>query len=146
MRLAHTRHGLHADEVFGPRPRHETDLGGAPVKLGAELVRFGDAKDAMRSQSRSASSRLCVHRKTVRPSPRSATMNSRTVLAASGSKPVVGSSRKRTRGSCNAARAMAIFCFMPRENVTTGSLRRSQSPMSRRYRSACDLAIGVWRP
>src|SRR5207249_506927 len=51
MRLAHTRHGLHADEVFGPRPRHETDLGGAPVKLGAELVRFGDAKDAMAKES-----------------------------------------------------------------------------------------------
>src|SRR5438093_222129 len=39
-------------------------------------------KNAMRSQSRSASSRLCVHRNTVRPSPRSATMNSRTVFAA----------------------------------------------------------------
>src|SRR5207237_1272241 len=45
------RDGLDADEVFGPRPRHETDLGGAPVKLGAELVRFGDAKDAMAKES-----------------------------------------------------------------------------------------------
>src|SRR5438876_254675 len=59
-------------------------------------------KKAMRSQRRSASSRLCVQRKTVRPSPRSCTINSRTVFAASGSRPVVGSSRKRSRGSSSA--------------------------------------------
>src|SRR6266542_6518911 len=80
----------------------------------------------MQPHRRSASSRLCVQRNTVRPSPRSARMNSRTVFAASGSSPVVGSSRNMMRGSCSAARATAIFCFLPRGGRAIESVHRRE--------------------
>ncbi len=68
-----------------------------------------------RSQIRCASSRLWVFRNMVRFSFLSSRMTSRTILAASGSRFAVGSSRKSRIGSCTSARAMATFCFIPLE-------------------------------
>ena len=51
-----------------------------------------------RSASWSASSRYCVVRKIVAPSSFSAWTSSQIALRLTGSRPVVGSSRKRTRG------------------------------------------------
>ena len=43
MRLTHALDALHAREVLGAWPRQEADLGGAPVELGAQMVRRVDA-------------------------------------------------------------------------------------------------------
>src|SRR5258708_5153996 len=99
----------------------------------------------IRSQSSSASGRLCVVRKMVRPSARKALMKSSTTRAASGSRPLVGSSRKITWGSCSKARAIASFCRMPFEKPPTLSSRRSQRSSRRRYRSTWPLARSAGR-
>src|SRR2546429_6284998 len=51
VRLAHAGHCLHAGEIFWPRLGHEAYLGSAPVQLGAELVRIGDADHTMPEES-----------------------------------------------------------------------------------------------
>ena len=91
----------------------------------------------MRSHNRSASARLCVQIKIVRPCDLTRSMNSRTRRAASGSSADVGSSRKTTEGSCSSARQIASFCFIPLENVPTASLRRAHKPRKRKYFSTC---------
>ena len=54
------------------------------------------------------------------PSWRRVFMKSRTVRAASGSRPLVGSSRKTTGGSWSSALAMASFCLIPLEKLPPG--------------------------
>ncbi len=67
------------------------------------------------SASWSASSRYWVVRKTVVPSSFSARTSSQIVLRLTGSRPVVGSSRKRTRGSWTSAAARSRRRCMPPE-------------------------------
>ena len=67
------------------------------------------------SASWSASSRYWVVRKTVVPSSLSARTSSQIVLRLTGSRPVVGSSRKSTRGSWTSAAARSSRRFMPPE-------------------------------
>src|SRR5216110_1266185 len=43
VRLAHARDALHADEILGAWRRQQAELGGAPVELGAQVVRRVDA-------------------------------------------------------------------------------------------------------
>src|SRR5438552_7592592 len=43
VRLTHALDALHAHEVLGAWPRQEADLGGAPVELGAQMIRRIDA-------------------------------------------------------------------------------------------------------
>ena len=68
-----------------------------------------------RSASWSASSRYWVVRKTVVPSRLRASTSSQIDLRLTGSRPVVGSSRKRTRGSWTRAEARSRRRFMPPE-------------------------------
>ena len=67
------------------------------------------------SASWSASSRYWVVRKTVVPSSFSARTSSQIVLRLTGSRPVVGSSRKRTRGSWTSAAARSSRRCIPPE-------------------------------
>ena len=67
------------------------------------------------SASWSASSRYWVVRKTVVPSSLSARTSSQIVLRLTGSRPVVGSSRKSTRGSWTSAAARSSRRCMPPE-------------------------------
>jgi hypothetical protein len=70
----------------------------------------------MRSQSRSASPMMCVLSSTQLPAARRSSTNSTIAPAARMSRPVVGSSRIRTGGSCSTARAIETFCFWPVES------------------------------
>ncbi len=99
-----------------------------------------------RSHIRSASASWWVLSRMVRCSRLSWRRKSRTVLAPSGSRFAVGSSRKSTAGSWISARAMVSRCFMPLENVRTRASRRSHRPSmvsSRSVRSA-RAAAGTW--
>ena len=49
-------------------------------------------------------------------------------LRVCGSRPIVGSSRKSTRGECSRPRAISSRRFMPPENVRTRLARRSARP------------------
>src|SRR5687768_13388292 len=66
-------------------------------------------------QSWSASSRYCVVRKTVVPSALIRRISSQTVRRLAGSRPVVGSSRKRTWGRWTRAEAKSSRRFIPPE-------------------------------
>ena len=69
-----------------------------------------------RSASTSASSRYCVVRNTVTPSSRaSRATSSHSAVRLCGSRPVVGSSRKRIRGRWTSASARSSRRFMPPE-------------------------------
>ncbi len=71
-----------------------------------------------RLASTSASSRYCVVRKTVTPSSCASRPTSfHSALRLCGSSPVVGSSRKRIRGSCTSASARSRRRFIPPEYV-----------------------------
>ena len=119
----------------------------APRRRAGESTRSRPPRtNAMRSHSRSASSRLWVARTIVRPARRSCSMASRTTNAASGSSAAVGSSRKTTAGSWSSARAMASFWRMPLLNVPATSSRRSHSPNSRSQRSMAASRAAASRP
>ena len=82
-----------------------------------------------RSASTSASSRYCVVRKTVTPSSRaSRSTSAHSALRLCGSRPVVGSSRKSTRGPCSSASARSRRRFMPPEYPPTLRPAASLSP------------------
>ena len=70
---------------------------------------------ATRSQASSTSERMCVFMNTVLPSARSCRIRSRISLRPIGSRPLIGSSRKTTRGSWTSACAIPIRCSMPFE-------------------------------
>jgi hypothetical protein len=70
---------------------------------------------AIRSASRSASSRYCVVSSTVRPSPTSSSIVVHTSRRLRGSRPVVGSSRKRTGGLATSAAPRSSLRRMPPE-------------------------------
>ncbi len=95
------------------------------------------------SHSRCASTRLCVHMKTVWPRSRlSRATRSLTWRAATGSRPDVGSSRNSTSGSCNRVRASAMRCRMPllypptRVSAASASSNRASSSSTRRVTCA----------
>src|SRR5262249_12477405 len=94
-------------------------------------------RTAMRSASRSASSRYCVVRSSVVPRPTRSAINAQTSRRPRGSRPVVGSSRNRTEGDATRPAAMSTRRRMPPEYVRTGrpatsggrgALRRSGGP------------------
>src|SRR5882762_10750913 len=68
--------------------------------------------------------------KVVEPAPWRRHNVSASQLAPCGSRPVDGSSRSNTDGSCSRARAMATRWRIPRENVRTKESRRSNKPTS----------------
>jgi hypothetical protein len=79
-----------------------------------------------RSASVSASARSCVQSRIVESwVVLISRMNSCTSSFERGSRPVVGSSRRRTTGDVSKARASATFCCMPRDSASIGSPRRS---------------------
>jgi hypothetical protein len=86
---------------------------------------------ATREQSASASSIECVVRKMVVPdSDRRFSMCSQTALRATGSRPTVGSSRKRTLGRWSVDWAISSRRIMPPEYSRTSLSAASASPMN----------------
>ena len=83
---------------------------------------------ASRSQSSSASSRYWVVRKIVVPSALMLRTSSQTVSREAGSRPVVGSSRKRTRGRWTSALARSSRRFIPPEIGLGAAVRRLGQP------------------
>ena len=68
-----------------------------------------------RSASTSASSRYCVVRNTVTPSPARRRTSSHSAARLCGSRPVVGSSRNSSRGRCTSASPRSSLRFIPPE-------------------------------
>ena len=79
----------------------------------------------MRSQSWSASSMLWVVRTTVWPRSCRPSRISQRLIRLCGSRPAVGSSRKRMAGLWRIARATISRCAMPPESAITGAFARS---------------------
>ena len=78
--------------------------------------------------SSAASSMSCVVRMRVTSDSLSSRRRSQTKRRAAGSSPVVGSSRKSTRGSCMSARAIITRWLCPPEKKSGLSPARSSSP------------------
>ena len=91
---------------------------------------------ATRLHSVSASERMWLLKKMVRPSSRSARISARTSRRPSGSSPDIGSSRNTTSGSLTSACARPSRCTMPFEYRRTA--RRRSAPMP--TRSSSDAA------
>ena len=97
---------------------------------------------AIRSASRSASSRYWVVSRTVVPSPTSSSIASHRSIRERGSRPVVGSSRNSTGGLATSAAARSSRRRMPPEYVFAGRLpasaseKRSSSSSARRFATA----------
>ena len=72
-----------------------------------------------RSHTFSTRPKMCVDRSTVLPCARSSSKKSVTVLAVSTSRPLVGSSKMMTEGSCTTDTAKETFCFMPVDRSAT---------------------------
>ena len=96
-----------------------------------------------RSARTSASSRYCVVRKTVTPSPLASRPTSlQSAVRLCGSSPVVGSSRNRMLGSCTSASARSRRRFIPPEyplilrSAARVSPTRSRSSVLRRFRTS----------
>ena len=100
---------------------------------------------ATRSQRKSASSIACVVR--MMASSGSCAFNSPNMSQIArrlcGSRPVVGSSRKRTRGECRTPRAISSRRRMPPESWRAIWLRRSQRPT---WRRRCSMRSRSMRP
>jgi hypothetical protein len=114
-------------------PRRALSAAGVP-----SAITRPPSTTAIRSASRSASSRYWVVRTTVVPSATSSPTIAQTSLRLRGSRPVVGSSRKRTGGRCMSAAARSMRRRMPPEYVRTG---RSAS-WARSKRSSSSAARG----
>ena len=86
------------------------------------------AMTPMRSAMRSATSRICVVMITEQPARDALAQQSLTTRADTASRPVSGSSRMISRGSCTSAPASATFWRMPLENPSQRSSRCGSSP------------------
>jgi hypothetical protein len=130
------------------------DLERRAPDLGLELLRRAAGDDlpwsmiAIRSASTSASSRYCVVRKTVTPSSRARCETSLHMSARlEGSRPVVGSSRKRIRGLCTSASARsrpALHAARVAADLAVGRVGRADALEQRvaaRRRSAFGHAL-----
>jgi len=94
----------------------------------------------MRSASRSASSRYWVVSSTVVPSETRSSIISHSAMRLRGSRPVVGSSRKRIEGFATSASARSRRRRMPPEYVLAGRLAASSRSNLLRSSSARALA------
>ena len=102
------------------------------------------SRTAIRSASSSASSRYCVVRRIVTPPAASPRMASHIVRRLRGSRPVVGSSRKITRGEPTKVMARSSRRRIPPEYVDAG--RRAASTSSNRSSSSATRRRPASRP
>ena len=96
---------------------------------------------ATRSARRSASSRLCVETRMAQPAARRSSSSRRTPRVTSGSSPDVGSSSRRTAGSCMSARASATFCRIPFDS--SAARVDARSGQLEEFQHAIDRAVGA---
>jgi len=128
---------LHYRRIGPPQVKHDL----ASIKPLAQVLRRVNHEQPLLNHANPvaqpvASSRLCVHIKIVRPCVLSSAIKSCISLAASGSRPAVGSSRNSTLGSCSSARQIASFCRILWKSCPPGR-RAVHSPSIRRYFSTC---------
>ena len=134
------RHRLHAARDLAPRLGLRRSRGPRRAPPASHPVGSQHAMPKEVDRRRDCPPRpCCAAHKYGRPSPRSATRTRARSLRL-GSRPVVGR-RGLSRAVSRAALAIAIFCFMPLDNVPTRFLPSFPSPC-RRYFSACAFATG----
>ncbi len=99
---------------------------------------------AMRSASRSASSRYCVVSSTVAPSATSSRITAHSSVRLWMSRPVVGSSRNRTGGRWTSAAATSRRRRIPPEKVRTGRSAADVSAKRSSSSAARGATCGAW--
>ena len=131
---------LRVGERDGDPPARHEPLSSAAVP---SATTSPPSRRVMRSASWSASSRYWVVSSTVTPSPTSSRTTSHMALRLRGSRPVVGSSRKSTRGRPTRPIARSRRRRMPPENVLTAGRRRPRTGRTARADRPCRVRISA---